>query len=142
MFFFFKQKTAYEMRISDWSSDVCSSDLVSLDAATKVNVRMKEAGRQVELLAGRAKFDVAKDPQRPSMVAAGVKLVVAVGTSLSVELIDGQVRVILHEGQVEVRDSNIAVKSQAAPRRYRLKTGSELVETVGPRAPAKLSQPA
>src|SRR3546814_3844316 len=31
-FFFFKQKTAYEMRISDWSSDVCSSDL---DAAFK-----------------------------------------------------------------------------------------------------------
>src|SRR3546814_7304881 len=27
VFFFFKQKTAYEMRISDWSSDVCSSDL-------------------------------------------------------------------------------------------------------------------
>src|SRR3546814_12491246 len=31
VFFFFKQKTAYEMRISDWSSDVCSSDLVSHD---------------------------------------------------------------------------------------------------------------
>src|SRR3546814_8878438 len=30
VFFFFKQKTAYEMRISDWSSDVCSSDLVFL----------------------------------------------------------------------------------------------------------------
>src|SRR3546814_4782498 len=29
-FFFFKQKTAYEMRISDWSSDVCSSDLEKL----------------------------------------------------------------------------------------------------------------
>src|SRR3546814_9052208 len=28
-FFFFKQKTAYEMRISDWSSDVCSSDLIA-----------------------------------------------------------------------------------------------------------------
>src|SRR3546814_9389273 len=28
--FFFKQKTAYEMRISDWSSDVCSSDLLAL----------------------------------------------------------------------------------------------------------------
>src|SRR3546814_8865228 len=27
-FFFFKQKTAYEMRMSDWSSDVCSSDLI------------------------------------------------------------------------------------------------------------------
>src|SRR3546814_1532849 len=30
--FFFKQKTAYEMRISDWSSDVCSSDLVEQEA--------------------------------------------------------------------------------------------------------------
>src|SRR3546814_2895942 len=34
--FFFKQKTAYEMRISDWSSDVCSSDLGS-DAFFNVN---------------------------------------------------------------------------------------------------------
>src|SRR3546814_5117210 len=32
LFFFFKQKTAYEMRISDWSSDVCSSDLKALIA--------------------------------------------------------------------------------------------------------------
>src|SRR3546814_1756857 len=30
-FFFFKQKTAYEMRISDWSSDVCSSDLLAVE---------------------------------------------------------------------------------------------------------------
>src|SRR3546814_10904507 len=32
VFFFFKQKTAYEMRISDWSSDVCSSDLLAENA--------------------------------------------------------------------------------------------------------------
>src|SRR3546814_7129592 len=32
VFIFFKQKTAYEMRISDWSSDVCSSDLDGADA--------------------------------------------------------------------------------------------------------------
>src|SRR3546814_4380348 len=32
-FFFFKQKTAYEMRISDWSSDVCSSDLSTCSEA-------------------------------------------------------------------------------------------------------------
>src|SRR3546814_1835775 len=32
LFFFFKQKTAYELRISDWSSDVCSSDLLLDDA--------------------------------------------------------------------------------------------------------------
>src|SRR3546814_2570810 len=35
-FFFFKQKTAYEMRISDWSSDVCSSDLFSYRGDKKV----------------------------------------------------------------------------------------------------------
>src|SRR3546814_10248244 len=33
VFFFFKQKTAYEMRISDWSSDVCSSDLAPATAS-------------------------------------------------------------------------------------------------------------
>src|SRR3546814_4818218 len=32
VFFFFKQKTAYELRISDWSSDVCSSDLLGSSA--------------------------------------------------------------------------------------------------------------
>src|SRR3546814_3936070 len=35
LFFFFKQKTAYEMRISDWSSDVCSSDLGYSDPEVK-----------------------------------------------------------------------------------------------------------
>src|SRR3546814_6053093 len=34
IFFFFKQKTAYEMRISDWSSDVCSSDLLTVRSYT------------------------------------------------------------------------------------------------------------
>src|SRR3546814_12748503 len=34
IFFFVKQKTAYEMRISDWSSDVCSSDLIPAQAQT------------------------------------------------------------------------------------------------------------
>src|SRR3546814_8718742 len=36
--FFFKQKTAYEMRISDWSSDVCSSDLVGLPRTGSTNL--------------------------------------------------------------------------------------------------------
>src|SRR3546814_1442965 len=41
VFFFFKQKTAYEMRISDWSSDVCSSDLdaAGLDDAAGLHDR-------------------------------------------------------------------------------------------------------
>src|SRR3546814_11992594 len=37
-FFFFKQKTAYEMRISDWSSDVCSSDLLQFYPDAKIGI--------------------------------------------------------------------------------------------------------
>src|SRR3546814_10638087 len=39
LFFFFKQKTAYEMRISDWSSDVCSSDLRVLADGERIGGR-------------------------------------------------------------------------------------------------------
>src|SRR3546814_16562080 len=42
-FFFFKQKTAYEMRISDWSSDVCSSDLNA--ALAEIGVRQRAPDR-------------------------------------------------------------------------------------------------
>src|SRR3546814_5126081 len=50
VFFFFKQKTAYEMRISDWSSDVCSSDLSAATAdgqmtLPSVSVPMPTAAR-------------------------------------------------------------------------------------------------
>src|SRR3546814_18090162 len=38
-FFFFKQKTAYDMRISDWSSDVCSSDLAWKVSAEEIKAR-------------------------------------------------------------------------------------------------------
>src|SRR3546814_3243512 len=43
-YFFFKQKTAYEMRISDWSSDVCSSDL-----STYIRISEKRGGRTLDL---------------------------------------------------------------------------------------------
>src|SRR3546814_3808551 len=42
-FFFFKQKTAYEMRISDWSSDVCSSDLFIV-SLVRVRVKIGKTG--------------------------------------------------------------------------------------------------
>src|SRR3546814_10484188 len=42
--FFFKQKTAYDMRISDWSSDVCSSDLFARDDAEGVKETFIEPG--------------------------------------------------------------------------------------------------
>src|SRR3546814_20843998 len=56
-FFFFKQKTAYEMRISDWSSDVCSSDLGAARCARALIrppgtfSREREKGFQTNLIA-------------------------------------------------------------------------------------------
>src|SRR3546814_1854969 len=49
VFFFFKQKTAYEMRISDWSSDVCSSDLQNTAHAVLLPKKpaMVASGRRV-----------------------------------------------------------------------------------------------
>src|SRR3546814_7771726 len=51
-FFFFKQKTAYEMRISDWSSDVCSSDLQLFSCLEGVTDRwaITEDGRPAPLI--------------------------------------------------------------------------------------------
>src|SRR3546814_5864302 len=53
LFFFFKQKTAYEMRISDWSSDVCSSDLSDCDPAERRH-RAWTSGKSADLLVLRA----------------------------------------------------------------------------------------
>src|SRR3546814_4115960 len=70
-FFFFKQKTAYEMRISDWSSDVCSSDL---------RARAEQCGRtrwgvaaQAQKLGGAAARgpDRARDAERADLPARG-----------------------------------------------------------------------
>src|SRR3546814_5303395 len=49
-FFFFKQNTAYEMRISDWSSDVCSSDLAAVDATKAVLIGVAVAGLRTRRL--------------------------------------------------------------------------------------------
>src|SRR3546814_5056944 len=45
LFFFFKQKTAYELRISDWSSDVCSSDLLAALATLRLVLLLDLGGR-------------------------------------------------------------------------------------------------
>src|SRR3546814_10764534 len=47
IFVFFKQKTAYEMRISDWSSDVCSSDLIGQMMCAEQAVEKREVDREI-----------------------------------------------------------------------------------------------
>src|SRR3546814_8173177 len=48
LFFFFKQKTAYELRISDWSSDVCSSDLAAIGRDRRALRALQRRGRQLQ----------------------------------------------------------------------------------------------
>src|SRR3546814_13886131 len=95
-FFFFKQKTAYEMRISDWSSDVCSSDLLgpSVDDR-RDDVMVHDAGLARDILCAgdafvlglvrehRAGNDVA---DRPDAVDRGAEIMVGLDLAALVEL--------------------------------------------------------
>src|SRR3546814_15334101 len=72
MFFFFKQKTAYEVRISDWSSDVCSSDLGRTLAP---GAHGPQAAREEGELAphqGRRRLRARRQGPRHSRGAAGI----------------------------------------------------------------------
>src|SRR3546814_14442361 len=73
--FFFKQKTAYEMRISDWSSDVCSSDLV---ASRANNVGGVSAGNQaVNIFSLQSRSDAGRlTTSAPALSARSSKYVV------------------------------------------------------------------
>src|SRR3546814_2598393 len=69
LFFFFKQKTAYEMRISDWSSDVCSSDLAWKSADERIGPTItwsafkapeKDQDRRIDWVLTRGPISVSK----------------------------------------------------------------------------------
>src|SRR3546814_10639100 len=70
MFCFFKQKTAYEMRISDWSSDVCSSDLTIYVAVPPGSGALKlEDPRLPMLMAAPGRHDDAPEDLKPFVYA-------------------------------------------------------------------------
>src|SRR3546814_6654264 len=70
LFFFFKQKTAYEMRISDWSSDVCSSDLKEGHRLAAVDQAMIVGKRKIH---HRADHDLSVAHDRPVLDAVHAK---------------------------------------------------------------------
>src|SRR3546814_10325460 len=75
VFFFFKQKTAYEMRISDWSSDVCSSDLHHHPAAGARRAPRRKAQRQRRLRAFINHHQISPHRPRPlNVLCARAKL--------------------------------------------------------------------
>src|SRR3546814_1599562 len=65
IFFFFKQKTAYEMRISDWSSDVCSSDLLKLRIGSVKSTQKITKAKQMVAAAKLRKAQAAAEAARP-----------------------------------------------------------------------------
>src|SRR3546814_3795342 len=84
-FFFFKQKTAYEMRISDWSSDVCSSDLSSTGFIHAVQIYPYTKGALYRLYAAPERVaDIALQPgEMITSVAAGDTVRWTVGDTTS-----------------------------------------------------------
>src|SRR3546814_7770901 len=74
IFFFCKQKTAYEMRISDWSSDVCSSDLERhLERRALRLARVERDGEQQEAREVGGARAVVQDPVVPGVVEAEIR---------------------------------------------------------------------
>ncbi|MGH6781448.1 MAG: FecR family protein [Sphingomonadaceae bacterium] len=76
---------------------------VTLDTETEIRVAFAKDRREVELIRGRAHFDVAKDPARPFRVTAAGREVVAIGTAFDVARREDEVAVLLVEGRIAVR---------------------------------------
>lgn len=93
---------------------------LSTDSAVRVNHWAK--GRRLTLLRGQAFFQVAKDPARPFVVAAGDKRVTAVGTAFDVRMEPGKLSVTLVEGRVR-----IAADAASGERRVEMSAGSRFV---------------
>lgn len=111
---------------------------LSLDAGTTVEVAYSRERRALHLIAGRAKFDVAKDPRRPFTVAAGDRMVVATGTAFSIELSRKDMRVVLYEGHVAVLEDgpedqpprHILLRAQRVAADQALKPGNMMIASL------------
>lgn len=78
---------------------------IDLNALSRVEVRFSDTRRDVTLVEGQALFNVAKDPERPFVVHAGNRQVLAVGTRFDVRLDAASVQVTLLEGKVRVEQT-------------------------------------
>jgi transmembrane sensor len=75
---------------------------VTLDSGSRLNVRMGRGRRDLSLEQGRAHFEVAKDPRRPFIVAAGPQRIRTIGTVFDVSHDGRRLTVLLVEGKVAV----------------------------------------
>jgi transmembrane sensor len=99
---------------------------ITLNTDSHVTVRFTDAARRVQLEAGEAFFDVAKNPHRPFIVTAGNESVVAVGTSFMVRRDVHEVAVTLVEGKVRVMPIGTPDTAAATPATQVLIPGQRL----------------
>ena len=92
---------------------LADGSLVDLDAATRLTVSMTRHERRLTLSDGQAIFDVAHDPQRPFVVAAGDRLVRDIGTQFDVKRTPGELTVTVAKGRVEVDPASGAGRAVA-----------------------------
>jgi transmembrane sensor len=99
----------YETRVGGFSRIVLDDgSVIDLNTNSDVRVRLRGDRREVRLLRGEGRFQVAHDKQRPFTVAAADTAVRAVGTEFSVRLRDGeQVDVLVSEGKVAVASAQV-----------------------------------
>jgi transmembrane sensor len=105
---------------------------LSLDSQSEVSVRYTHNARELVLVRGQARFDVAHDGERPFSVAAADRKVIATCTSFDVDLVNHQVIVTLIEGHVVVLDRHRS-GSGVPPEGVKLDPGERLV--AAPHAP-------
>ena len=89
--------------------------VVNLDVATRIEVSMTRERRRIQLLSGRALFEVSHDAHRPFSVSAGHALTTALGTRFQIVSRDGTVEVTLSEGSVVVAGTGQSWREQLSP---------------------------
>src|SRR3546814_1110931 len=115
--FFVKQKTAYEMRISDWSSDVCSSDLLQILAGQRVLAGIAVRGRTIGVRLGEGIADIGvgaldgdDELGRAAEAHVGIQIVVLIAGQHQIfhvrrtaEHLDAVVRAVMDLDMVDLR---------------------------------------
>src|SRR3546814_6275774 len=99
VFFFFSQKTAYEMRISDWSSDVCSSDLRRRRIRRLRRGRARRGGGRRDGCAGSTR----SGDGTPGRVELGQELGAALGLVVLADGLGGPAQAVEENGRAECR---------------------------------------
>lgn len=109
---------------------LADSSKVTLDARTEVRVRLGGRARELQLIRGQARFDVAHDARRPFSVVADGEKIVATGTAFDVDLLGPELLVTLIKGRVVVIPEAVPVAA-SAPHAIVLTAGQQVIFVPG-----------